>query len=303
MARTFGLASDRVTAFDVVTADGTLHRATPSENPDLFWGLRGGKGSLGIVTAVEFGLVPVVSFYGGAAWFDGADAAAVLETWRSWSTDLPEEASTSIALMQLPPLPGIPEPLAGRLTLAVRFAYVGDAAEGEALFAPVRAAATPVLDGIGVLPYAEIDAVHTDPVDPMPVHERSGLLADLPHEAIDALLECAGNGSGSSLVIVELRRLGGAVARPGEHPSAVSHRDAAYSLLCIGIAAPPVVERTAADAARVVGALQPWATGGLLPNFGGGGIAAYDPETLERLRRLIATYDPAGLLVAADPLR
>jgi FAD/FMN-containing dehydrogenase len=303
LARTFGFASDRVTAFDVVTADGTLRRATPSEEPELFWGLRGGKGSLGIVTAVEFGLVPVVSIYGGGAWFDGSDAAAVLETWRTWSAGLPEEATTSVALMQLPPLPGVPEPLAGRLTVAIRYAFTGDAAEGEALFAPVRAALTPVLDGVGVLPYAAIDAVHADPVDPLPFHERAALLADLPSQAVDALMRSAGPDSGSSLVMVEIRQLGGAVARPGQLPSAVSHRAAAYTLLCLGIAAPPVAANTAADCARVIDAAQPWATGGLLPNFGGGGVSAYDAETLTRLRGLIAAYDPSGLLVAADPLR
>ena len=303
MARTFGLASDQVTAFDVVTADGTLRRATPSENEDLFWALRGGKGCLGIVTAVEFTLVPVVSLYGGAVWFDGADAPLVLHTWRRWAADLPEEANTSVALMQLPPVPGVPPQLAGRLTVSVRFAFIGDAAVGEALLAPMRAVVEPLLDGVGVLPYAAVDAIHADPVDPLPFHERSALLAELPAEAVDALLGVAGAGSGSSLIIVEIRRLGGAVARPGAHPSAVSHRDAPYTLLGIGVAAPPVVDATVAQTAALLEAMQPWSTGGLLPNFGGGGPLAYSPADLARLRSLMETHDPGRMLVAGDALR
>ena len=74
MARTYGIAADKVRAFDVVTGDGVLRRATPTENPDLFSALRGGKGAAGIVTAVEFDLVHLPTFYGGAIYFDGADA-------------------------------------------------------------------------------------------------------------------------------------------------------------------------------------------------------------------------------------
>ena len=303
MARTFGMASDRVTALEVVTANGALLRATPTEHEDLFWGLRGGKGCLGVVTAIDFELVPVVSLYGGAVWFDGDDAPAVVERWRAWAETLPEQATTSVALAQLPPLPGVPEPLAGRLTVAVRFAYVGDAAEGEAVLSPMRAAGTPLIDGVGVLPYAAVDVIHSDPVAPMPILERAALLGELPPGAVDALLSSAGVGSGSSLVLVEIRQLGGAIARPGAHPSAMSHRDAAYSLLCVGIAAPPVAAATAAQAAAVIDAVKDWTTGGTLPNFGGGGTASYDADTLGQLRRLIAKHDPKALLVAGDRLR
>ena len=103
MARTFGLASDRVRAFEVVTGDGVLRRVTASDEPELFWGLRGGKGVLGIVTAVELDLLPLTEVYGGALYFDGADADTVLRTWRAWSRDLPESVTTSVAVLQLRP--------------------------------------------------------------------------------------------------------------------------------------------------------------------------------------------------------
>ena len=106
MARTYGLAIDKVRAIEVVTGDGVLRRVTPTEHPELFFGLRGAKGMLGIVTAIEFDLVHQPTFYGGSLWFDGDHAATVIERWLHWSEDLPELATTSIALFQLPAMPG-----------------------------------------------------------------------------------------------------------------------------------------------------------------------------------------------------
>jgi len=154
LARQHGLASDRVRAFDVVTGDGVLRRATSTEHPDLFWGLRGGKGALGIVTAVEVDLLPIPTLYGGALFFAGADAGAVLRAWTGWCPSLPPQATTSIALLNLPAMPGVPAPLADRPTVRVRFAWVGDPTAGEAARAPMRAAATPIIDAVAVMPYA-----------------------------------------------------------------------------------------------------------------------------------------------------
>ncbi len=84
LVRTVGLSSDHVRAFELVTGAGEILRVTPEEHADLFWGLRGGKSTLGIVTAVEIDLLPIAEFYGGALYFDGADAAAVLHAWRAW---------------------------------------------------------------------------------------------------------------------------------------------------------------------------------------------------------------------------
>ena len=308
MARTHGLAGDIVTAFDVLTGDGRLRRVTHEQEPELFFGLRGGKATLGIVTAVEIDLPELPSFTGGALFFDGADAAAVLHAWAGWCRTLPEHASTSVALQQLPALPQVPPPLAGRLTVAVRYASVADPDEADAVLAPMRAAAPVLIDAVGELPYTEIGRVHSDPVDPMPVHEEAALLADLPAEAVDRLLSLAGPGSGSPQVIVELRLLGGAFARPPAHRDAFCHRAAAYTLAVIGVAAPPVAEQVAAHAGQVVDALGPWSTGGLMPNFAATAdpeesARRYDPDTLHWLRSLAGQYDPAGVLRVGQVVR
>ena len=302
MVRTYGLSADHVRSFEVVTGDGEVRRASDQENPELFWALRGGKSAVGIVTEME---TELPEFYGGSLWFDGTDAAVVLPAWLAWCAALPTQGTTSIALVQAPAMPGIPPVLVGKLTVSVRFVWTGDPAEGARQLAALRAVATPLLDGIGLLPYDQIAAVHQDPTDPLPLHEGTLLLIDLPARAVDALLVVAGIGSGSPQIIVEVRQLGGALNRPDAPDCAFSHRQAAFSLLVIGIEAPPIAEAVAEHCARVVAALQPWSTGGVFPNFGSRAPAEqrYVGPTLERLREVAKKYDPAGVLDGGQRLR
>lgn len=303
MARTYGLAIDKVRAIEVVTGDGVLRRVTPTEHPELFFALRGGKGMLGIITAIEFDLVHQPTFYGGSLWFDGSDAPAVIDAWRAWSAELPEEGTTSFALFQLPDMEGVPPMLAGRLTLSVRYVWTGSAAEGERWFAAMRAAAPVILDDVADKPYTAIDSVHTDPLDPTPAYEAGNVLTDFPQEAADALLALTGPGVASPQILVEVRQLGGAFSRPGEHPSAFASRAAAYSLLIVGISEIPGVED---HAAAILDAVAPWVGEHRLPNFTFTPeeyVDAYDELTLARLRRAIRTYDPDGVITIGGVLR
>ncbi|GAS93132.1 FAD linked oxidase domain-containing protein [Mycolicibacterium canariasense] len=308
LARSVGVSSDYVRSFDVVTGTGELLHATPEQHAELFWGLRGGKATLGIVTSVQIELLPIPEFYGGALYFDGADAPAVLRAWYGWCAGLPENVNTSIALQHLPPLPGVPEPLAGRLTVAVRYAALDDFEEAATLLEPLRAVATPILDTVGVLPYAAIGAVHADPVDPMPVHEDQTLLRELTSEAVDILLAAAGPGSASVQTIVEIRMLGGAYARQAEHSSAFCHRNAAYAVTTIGVPAGATSGLVAAQAGALMRALAPWSTGGLLPNFAPSAdprrmARVYDEQTRGWLADLADRYDPEGVLRTGQVVR
>ncbi|MCT7661004.1 FAD-binding oxidoreductase [Mycobacterium deserti] len=308
LVRSVGACADYVRAIDVVVGTGDLVRATPQQHPDLFWGLRGGKATLGIVTAMEIELLPIPEFYGGAVYFDGADAAAVLHAWREWCVGLPESITTSVALLQLPPLPGVPEPLAGRMTVAVRYVALGDVAAAERVLAPIHGAATPLVDTVGVTPYAAIGGVHADPVDPMPVYENQALLNTLSADGIDAVLALAGPTAQSLQTIVEFRMLGGALARAPRVDSALCHRDAAYSLTTIGLPMPDLAERVTAHAHAIVDALAPWSHGGQFPNF----APSTDPDRPARVytdavrQRLAAAgdrYDPAGVYRAGQVVR
>ena len=122
MARRFGFAADHVRRFTLVTADGEIRDVTPESDPDLFWAVRGGKSTFGIVTDLEFGLMPVARFYGGCVVFPAEATAAVLHAWREWAPTLSDDTTTSVAMLRLPPDPALPEPLRGRFVTMLRFA-------------------------------------------------------------------------------------------------------------------------------------------------------------------------------------
>lgn len=306
MARSFGVGSDHVRAIEVVTGQGELLRVTPTEHEDLFWGLRGGKATLGIVTAIELDLIPATEFYGGSLWFDRDDSERVLRGWLELCQHLPEAGTTSAAIMQLPPLPDLPAQIAGRQTLSVRFAWTGDLESGARWLEPLRQLATPVLDDIRVRSYAEVGQIHNDPVEPMPAREHSALLRGMTEETVEALLTAV-NRDRNTQGIVELRLLGGAVARPPRHRSAVCHRDAAYTLFMSGV---PMPTTTAIDAqaARILDALSAWTVDGLWTNFERSAdpeviARCYDEDTLRWLSALGDQYDPDGVLGLGQVVR
>jgi hypothetical protein len=296
MARTYGLAIDRVHAIEVVTGDGELRRATPTEHPDLFFALRGGKGAAGIVTALEFDLVHQPTYYGGALFFDGEHVATVVDAWREWSTELPEDGTTSFAIFQLPAMPGVPDVLADRMTISVRFVWTGDPDEGARYADQLRAVAPALLDGWGVHPYTDIDGVHTDPLDPMPALEAAVVLSGFPDQAARALLETAGQGSGSPQILVEVRQLGGAYTRGGEHEAAFALRDGRFSVLTVGVPGTPGLQESVE---QILGALAPWAMDRTLPNFTFEADRlpeCYDPRTRARIATAVRSYDPQGVM-------
>jgi FAD/FMN-containing dehydrogenase len=308
LARTHGAAAHRVRAFDVVTGDGQIRRATAEEHPDLFWALRGGKGALGIVTALEMDALPIPDLYAGALYADGAHAPDLVEAWVRWSETLPAEATTSLALLRLPLAPGVPEPLAGRFTIAIRFAWTGDPTVGAAVLAPMRQLVPLLLDGVGMMPYAALGRIHSDPVDPFPAHESAGLLATFPRAAIRRLLDMAGPDAHCPQMVVELRQLGGAI-RPlhGLGAGAFSGTDARFSLFTAGVAVAPAGDDVRASAVAIHRTLGDWLTGMALPNFAAGSGAArfrriFGAATLERLRSVAAKYDPTETLLAGNGL-
>lgn len=289
LSRRYGLAADHVRRVQMVTGDGELREVTAASEPELFWAVRGGKGNFGIATELEFGLVPVASLYGGGVYFPGDAAPAVLHAWREWAPGLPEDTSTSVALLRLPPDPSLPAFLRGAFVAHLRFAHLGG--RGEELLAPMRAVAPALADTVGPMPFTAVDAVHQDPVDPMPMWERGTTLRELPAEAVDAVLAAAGPEVDVPLAIAEIRLLGGAIGRAPAVPNAVSGRDGAFSVLAIGPMAGPLVEVVPAVTQAFVDGLAPWSTGRGLVNFQG----AANPE---RVGRLWSDADRSRLLAA-----
>ncbi|MGY1741225.1 MULTISPECIES: FAD-binding oxidoreductase [unclassified Blastococcus] len=310
LGRRFGFAADHVHAVEIVTADGALRRVDAGTDPELFWAVRGGKGALGVVTAIEIGLVPVRSVIGGGVFFAAEDAAAVLHAYREWAPTLPEEASSSVAVLRLPPLPDLPPPLQGRTVVHLRYVYSGeDLAEGERLVEPMTRAGRVVLGAITPLLTTEMDAVHMDPKDPMPAWEKGMLLSELTAETVDAFLAAAGPDVPVPLVMAEIRQLGGALARPAAVPNAVAGRHGAWSVLVLGPMVPELAEVLPQVGRGVLEALRPWAAPGCMVNFLGDVsgpaevLAAYDPADAERLLAVKAAVDPGDVFSTGHALR
>jgi len=302
LGRRYGFAADQVQAVEIVTADGRILRASADSEPELFWALRGGKGNFGVVTAVEFGLVPVSDVYAGGIFFSGSSMAAVLHTFREWVGTVPEEVSTSVAIMRLPDADFLPPPLRGQTAVHFRYAYSGaDFAEAERLVAPMRAAGEALLGFIGPIRSTEMDSIHMDPVDPLPAWEKGILLSGLTEEAVDTLLEVAGPDVQIPLMMVELRLLGGQLARQPRVPNAVAGRDGAFAMFLLGPGVPELAQVVPAVGKGVLAAMQPWRAPGCLVNFLGDVsgpeevAAAYGPGIIERLREVKVQVDPAGV--------
>jgi FAD/FMN-containing dehydrogenase len=302
VSRTYGFAADHIRSFEIVTADGQLRQVDAGSEPDLFWAVRGGKGNFGIVTSMVVDLFPITTLYGGAIYYPAEAIADVLHAYREWTATLPDEMTTSVALLRLPPLPFVPPPLAGKLTMALRVAFVGGSAEGEQLVAPMRRVAPALIDGVGELPYTRSAEIHQDPTDPLPAWEQGGLLRELPEAAVERLLEIAGPGVETPLLMVELRHMGGALRRPPREPNAVGGRDGAFSVWSLGLLIPEIADIVPRAGVGVLEAMAPWSTGGSLLNFRGSTVRSpeevatvWSPETYERLRAIKTKVDPTNV--------
>jgi FAD/FMN-containing dehydrogenase len=300
LGRRYGFSADHVRSLEMVTADGEIRHASDREHPELFWAVRGGKGNFGIVTSISTGLLRLSWIYGGGLIFPGEKTREVLRTWIEWTSSQPDEMSSSVALARFPDAPGVPDPLRGEFVVHLRIAYTGSAEEGETLVRPLRALG-PSMDAVTEIPYTRIGEVHNDPLEPVPVRDRGTLLGPLDEAAADRVTELAGPKTQMPPGLVELRHLGGALARPPALPSALGNRGAAFSFVAGFVTMPDEVERIDAIQRDLFGGMAEWDTGGALPNFLGADSdpesvkRAYEDADYERLREIKAAYDPYNL--------
>ncbi|KOG42674.1 FAD-binding oxidoreductase [Streptomyces resistomycificus] len=304
LGRAHGYAADLVRSFQVVTPEGTLHEVTPDTEPDLFWALRGGKGNVGVVTELTFGLLPLPRILGGGIYAPGEHAEALLRTWVDWTRTVPNEMCTAFSLLRLPPIPQIPEPLRGGFWARVAIAWTGDTEEGERLMAPIRAAAPVAVDTVEEMDYAAVDRIYMEPQDPLPARESCALLGDLTPDAIRTLLDQAGPSvEDYPLLLVEIRHLGGALSRPAAVEDAICARDCDYFLETVAIlAAPPAAEAAEQATTALQEAMAPYGTGRTMVNIHGtpgdeeDRARAWTPEVYTHLRQTKSKYDPSNLL-------
>jgi UDP-N-acetylenolpyruvoylglucosamine reductase len=305
LARKHGLAANSILAAEIVDADGRIRRIDAENDPDLFWAIRGGGGSFAVVTALEIRLFPIAEVYAGVLFFPLVRAQEVLEAYFEWAASTPEELSSCGRIMRFPPFPDVPEPLRGKAFALVEVVYTGDAAAGEALVAPLRELG-PVLDTTGTIPARELSRLHMDPPGPVPGLGDGRLLAGVDADTVRAVVDSAGADSGSSLLSVEFRQLGGALDRTAPGDGAATFAGSSYGLFAVGIAATPELRAAAErDVKRVIAALEPWDSGRDYMNFResrSDGTRLFSAERYERLLEIKRRIDPHDLIRSNHPV-
>jgi FAD/FMN-containing dehydrogenase len=303
LGRKHGLMANHITAIEVVTADGELRRVDMENDPDLFWALRGGGGSFGVVTAIEVGLIPLESVYAGHLWFPVERASEVLRAWRDWTETVPDEVTSVGRILQFPPIPEIPEPMRGNSFAVVQAIYCGaDSAEMDALLEPLRALG-PAMDTFKAMTMPELSRLHMDPEHPVPGAGDGGMLDLITDETIDVIVETV---VGKPILSAEIRHAGGAVARPRPEHGAVSSFAAPYIMFAVGIAPTAQIKAVVhATVAELMHALEPWQSAHTYLNFAESRRDARTlwPETVHvRLKRIKRAVDPENVIRSNHPL-
>jgi hypothetical protein len=300
-ARKHGFACNHVRAIELVTAAGEARTVDAENDPDLFWALRGGGGGYAIVTALQVELLPYAEAYGGALLFPAELGAEAVRAYRDWATVAPEEATTCVRFITPPDIPDVPEPLRGTPLLTIDGAVAGDEAKGETLIAPLRELGEPIVDTFAQMPTAGLSRIHMDPEQPVPAIGDGMLIGELTDEAIDAWVATTGPGSGSPLLLSELRHLGGAAGRPPEGTGALSHLDAGFGMYSVGLPMTPELgEAIPRHLDELSETMRPWGAG-VYFNFSErpSGVESILPaEVCERLAEVKRAYDPDDRIVA-----
>jgi hypothetical protein len=304
LARRYGLAANSVTAAELVTPGGDLVRADAGHEPDLFWAVRGG-GGVGVVTALEMRLYPVRELYAGVLFFPIARAAEVLHAWREWTATVPDEITSLAHLLRLPPLPELPEPLRGRAFVMVEAAYLGDADAGVELTGPLRRLG-PERDTFAMIPAPALGQLNMDPSQPVPSEGDGAFLAGFPAAAIDALVAVTGPDAQTPPDSIEVRHLGGALARPAPGGGAQPSIDASYLLFAAGFAPTPgLTGPVRAHVQAVKDTLAPWHASYDYYNFEetpAPAAAVLPPASHRRLQQIKAAHDPDQMIRSAHPV-
>lgn len=303
LARRYGFAADHVHRLEVATPDGRLRRVTASDEPDLFWALRGGGGNFGVVTGMEIALMPVARLYGGCLFVDLAQVPNVLHAWREWTASVPDEMTSAVSVIPFPDLPMVPELMRGRHVAQVQISYAGPVEQGRQLVEPLRALGPVLKDTLRELPYSQSGAVFDEPDQPSGYRGTSLLLDDLDPQELTTLV----GPSASSSCVVGLRHLGGALAQPPQTPNALGHRDANYSLGVLSLTETSELDSVTALHDQLLAEFAPHTLGRSL-NFTFGPLdheqvrTAFEPADWQRLAQLKAEHDPHGLLQANHPI-
>ncbi|GAP12615.1 FAD/FMN-containing dehydrogenases [Longilinea arvoryzae] len=296
LTRKYGLTIDNLLAADLVTADGQLVRADAGANPDLFWAIRGGGGNFGVVTRFQYRLHPVSTAVGGMLILPATPD--VIANFVAEAEAAPEELTTVANVMAAPPMPFLPPEVHGKLVLMALILYAGDIEAGERAVARFRALASPLVDQLHAMRYAEIFQPEDTSFRPATV-ARTLYVDRIDRAAAGIILDYL-QASNAPLRLAQLRVLGGAVARVPVEETAYAHRQARILVNLLSIYNGEVDRPVRQAWVDQFAAALPHQTGGVYVNFldgaGRNGIhEVYPGETGQRLAQIKARRDPDNL--------
>ncbi len=302
LTRRWGWTADNVAGMDLVTADGRLVRASDAENPDLFWGLRGGGGNFGVVTGIDYALHPVgPEIVGGIVAWPASEAPRVLERFRTLAEEAPPELTLVALLRPAPPSPWLPREVHGRPIVAILACYSGKPEDGEKAVAPIKSFGKPIGDVLVRRAYAPMQAL-LDATQPKGrrYYWKSEYLSRIEPALCDRVVEHAAKIPSPHSAVV-LFQIGGALNRLDEAHSPAGNRDARYVLNLAGS-----WEKAEDDAANIAWARAAWgdmksfSTGGNYVNFltedeGADRVEAALGGGMPRLAQVKAKWDPQNV--------
>ena len=290
LVRSHGLACDNLLSVDVVTADGRFLTASAAENADLFWGVRGGGGNLGVVTSFEYRLHPVGQLLAGVLIYPLAQAKEVLGFYREQTSTAPDELTVWAILLTA---------AHGAHEVALLVCYNGTGPAAERAVQPLREFGPPLEDHVGSISYREVQTMFDAAFPPgRQGYWKSSYLGELGDDAIDAMVaRYPSVPSPQSAVLIE--HLGGAVSRVGRDETAFDGRDAPYSFLVVSVWPDAKdSEQNVRWTDELWQAMQPFASGGVYVNYlgeeGQDRVEAAYGRNYERLVALKTKYDPTN---------
>ncbi len=302
LGRRYGFACNRVQAIELVTADGEPRTVDAENEPDLFWALRGGGGSYAIVTALQLRLIPIAEIYAGALVFPAELGAEAVRAYRDWAAGVSDDVTSVVRFVTPPPIPDVPEPIRGRPLLTIDGACIGSQEAGEEIVAPLRELGETIMDTWTQMPVEGLCRIHMDPENPVPGLGEGMTIRELPDEAIDAFVGLAGPGSGSPLLLSELRSLGGALGRPDPNGGALTHLETDFVMYSVGMPMTPELgEAIPQHLQKIEQTMQPWAGEGSYYNFTErpcDADAILPADVCARLAEVKRQWDPDGMIVA-----
>ncbi|HKC45598.1 MAG TPA: FAD-binding oxidoreductase [Burkholderiales bacterium] len=301
LSRKHGMTIDNLVSADMVTADGRQRVVSASQEPDLFWAIRGGGGNFGVVTSFEFKLHPVgPEVYAGLVVYPFDQARKVLRAWRDFTVDAPTDLSVWTVLRKAPPLPFLPETVHGKDVVVFALVYAGDLASGERAAAPVLKFGNPVGSALGPSPYAGFQAAFDPLLTPgARNYWKSHNFARLDDGALEVAIAAAAAAPGPECEVF-IAQLGGAMGQVAPTDTAYAGRDASYVMNVHGRwQSADDDDRGREWARRLFRDAAPFSTGGGYLNFftedEGERVGQAYGVNYERLQGIKRRFDPDNL--------